>query len=1166
MIAGWLLLLVALGYVGLLYGVAWFGDRRPLYPRQPRLRPIIYSLALAVYCSSWTFYGAVGTAAREGLAYLPIYLGPALFLIFGFGLMRRLVEVARQRNITSIADFIGARFGKSHGLAAVVAVIAVVAVLPYIALQLKAVAMSFAVLGGKPPGLRSALLTDPALWCGGMLAVFAILFGTRSIDATEHHHGMVLAIALESLIKLVAFVALALFALKHGPGIAPTTQHVAAGFDQDIPALFFVQTGLAFVAMFCLPRQFQIGVVECEDTNDLRHARWLYPLYMLIVSLAVLPIVAAGTQLPLVRDGLADAWVLNLPLALNNHGMTLLAFVGGFSAATGMVIVAAVALSTMISNDLVMPALLRLRHLELDRRSDLSTLVLRVRRIAIVVLVAMAFGYYRLVADTENLAATGLLAFVAVAQLAPAIIAALYWRGASRHGIAAGMLAGFAVWLYTLLLPAMLHVGTWQQEGPLGLAWLRPQDLFQLGSNATPLLHGTLWSLAVNVSCLVFVSLRWRPSLEDRLHAALFVHPYAAKRGGAGDWRGRVVVADLRTIATRIVGKRGTERAFADYERRRGKALQPGESADRALIQHTERLLAGAVGAASARRILMSGLSGSGLDIAEAMALMDEASQELRFNRELLSSTLENVSQGISVVDAQMHVVAWNRRYLELFGYPDGMVYVGVPVAELIRWNAEHGECGPGEVDGHVQKRIGHLRAGTPHVFERVRADGSTIEMRGRALPGGGYVTTYTDVTAYKRAEQALIEANETLEQRVEKRTAELSEALVATAQARRVAEAANVSKTRFLAAASHDLLQPLNAARLFTSALRAQPQLDAESCQLAERIDAAFRAAEDLLDALLDTSRLDVGSYHPEPTSLALSEIFDSLHTQFAVLAEQRDLRLTVVPTKLAVRSDPQLLRRILQNFLSNAFRYTPEGGVLLGARRAGAGVRIEVWDTGPGIAADQQARIFGEFQRLDQPSPWGEKGLGLGLSICDRIAAMLGHQLALHSCPGHGSCFAVTVPRAAAAPVRRQGVRRAGSDEQLPLTVLCLDDDVAILDGMRALLSRWGVDCRTASNVASAAQELRRGPVDLILADYHLADDTDGLHALQDLRKVRNPLPPTALITADGSTALKQRARALGYPLLHKPVRPAALRALLSALARQHRTEPPAAKGQRM
>ena len=271
-------------------------------------------------------------------------------------------------------------------------------------------------------------------------------------------------------------------------------------------------------------------------------------------------------------------------------------------------------------------------------------------------------------------------------------------------------------------------------------------------------------------------------------------------------------------------------------------------------------------------------------------------------------------------------------------------------------------------------------------------------------------------------------------------------------------------------------------------------------------------------------------------------------------MVAQQRGLRLRVVPTALAVRSDPQLLRRIVQNFLSNALRYTSTGSVLLGARRVGAEtVRIEVWDSGPGIAEEQRARIFDEFQRLEQPSPWGEKGLGLGLSICDRLAGILGHRLDLHSRVGHGSCFAVSVPRSAAVPQRHRRVQHVGSDQQLPLTVLCLDNDVAILDGMRALLGRWGVDCRVAADVAQAVDVLARGPVDLILADYHLADGLDGVQALQQLRAAVGELPPVAMITADGSSELKQRARTLGYPLLHKPVRPAALRALLTALVRK-------------
>jgi CheY-like chemotaxis protein/anti-sigma regulatory factor (Ser/Thr protein kinase) len=295
--------------------------------------------------------------------------------------------------------------------------------------------------------------------------------------------------------------------------------------------------------------------------------------------------------------------------------------------------------------------------------------------------------------------------------------------------------------------------------------------------------------------------------------------------------------------------------------------------------------------------------------------------------------------------------------------------------------------------------------------------------------------------------------------------------------------------------------------------------------------------------------SRLDAGSYHPEITDFALDDLFASLQTQFEVIAAQRNLRLRVARTSLSVRSDPQLLRRVVQNLLSNALRYTGSGAVLLGARRTGGNVRIEVWDTGPGIPTEHRARIFEEFHRLEQPSPWGEKGLGLGLSICDRLAGILGHRLDLHTRVDHGSCFTINVPRSHAAPARSRRTERGGATQQLPLTVLCIDNDRAILDGMRALLGRWGVDCRVAPDIEQARAELAGGGIHLLLADYHLADGVDGLQALERLRAALGNLPPVIVITADGSTALKQRARALGYPLLHKPVRPAALRALLTA-----------------
>lgn len=1158
MVAGWVLLCVSLLYAGLLFAVAYFGDRRPLYPERAWLRPIVYSLALAVYCSSWTFYGAVGTAVSSGWSYLPIYLGPIVLFVFFGGMLHRLIQIAREQSITSIADFLGARFGKSQGLAALVTIIALIAAVPYIALQFKASAMSIDVLSGGDSA-NAPLLRDSALYVAMILAVFAILFGTRQVDATEHHHGLMLAVALESLVKLIAFVAIGVFALWHLPEDWRELAQGPMNFDGGLPAGFLTQTLLAFVAMFCLPRQFQVGVVECEDASDLRPARRWFPLYLLVISVLVVPIAHTGLAQFSGAAVHPDTYVLRLPLVHGETALALLVYVGGFSAATGMVIVASVALATMVSNDLVMPALLRWRARQMERRGDLSRLVLRVRRLTITLLALAAFGYYRASARNDNLASIGLLSFAAVAQFAPAIIGGLYWRGASRIGAIGGLLVGFSVWAYTLLLPTIARAGwlgnEWLDAGPFGLDALRPQALFGLrGWNA--LTHGTFWSLLANVFAFVFLSLRYRPSVDERLRSLPFLDPWMQRPASAGgEWRGRISVADLKSIAGRILGERAAHRAFEEFGDASGKPLAHDAAADRALLQHTERVLAGAIGGASARRVLTTALRGTGMDLGEVVSLLDETSQELRFNRELLAATLENITQGISVVDAEMRLVAWNRRYLEMFDYPEGLVYVGRPIADLIRFNAERGELGPGEIESKIAKRIAYMRQGSPHVFQRERADGSVIEMRGRAMPGGGFVTTFTDITAYKRAEHALIEVNESLEQRVTQRTHELSVALEAQRHAKQEAEGANLSKTRFLAAASHDLLQPLNAARLFSSALNARPPAEQEARELAERIDGALRSAEELLDGLLDISRLDTGSLKPEFDAVSATRLCASLQQQFAPLAAARGLQFRVRCPDLVVHSDRALLRRVLQNFLANAMRYTKSGGVLLSARRRGPTLQFQVWDTGPGIAPEHGKVVFEEFHRLEQPSPWGEKGLGLGLSICDRIARMLHAPLALRSRPGHGSTFAVRVPlahtehRIVVAPEAGQPPRNIGG-----LIALCVDNNTDILDGMQALLGRWAVTVLRATGLSAALQALHARRPDVLLVDFHLGEALDGIDVLDLLRRAAgDPAPPGALITADGSDDIARRARDAGYPVLSKPVRPAALRALIAAMSRR-------------
>ena len=1143
--SGLVLLLVSLAYLGLLFWVAAWGDRER-FRISPRWRARVYALTIAVYCSSWTFYGAVGSAAREFWRFLPIYLGPMLLLLFAPVILQRLIEVGRARGITSIADLVASRFGRSGATAALITGIALIASLPYLALQLRAVAMSIDVLGGSSE--RPDWWMDSALPVAAILAVFAIGFGTRQVDAREHHRGLMLAVALESVLKITAFIVVGLWALWMLAGLP--AERWTPGVDFELPAGFFAHTLLSFCALFCLPRQFQVTVVECIDPADFRTARWVFFAYLLAVTIFVLPITLLGGAV-LGSAVPSDQWILALPMRANEQVLSLLVYLGGFSAATGMVIVASVALATMVSNHLVVPALLRAGWFEDGR--DLAPSVLWIRRLTIVLLAIAAFAFHRVSGQGQGLASIGLLAFAAVAQFAPAMLAGLFWRGVSARGAVAGLLSGFGVWCYTLLLPA-LAPGLWSETGPFGIAGLRPRSLLGL-TGWEHVSHGTVVSLSVNLMVLVLVSLRWRPHLQERLQAANFLGPIARPPvASAEELRGRVNVADLRVVTARILGERTTQRLFDEYADEHG-ALNDHAHADRPLLQFVERQVAGAIGASSARRVLTTALRGRGLELDEVVALLDETSQALRFNRELLEATLDNISQGISVVDAEMRLVAWNRRYLEMFDYPEGMVYVGCPVANLIRWNAEHGECGPGEVEHHVEKRIEHMQQGHPHVFERIRADGRVIETRGQPMPDGGFATTFTDITDYKRNEQALIDAKAHLEQRVDERTRALSEALTAQQEAKREAERANESKSRFLAAASHDLVQPLNAARLFVSALSSQPVHPPEAALLAERIHSSLRNAEELLDGLLEVSRLDSGALRPELSAFSARAFCEALYTPFAAVAAERGLELRWRGPDVNLRCDRVLLRRIVQNLLSNALRYTRHGGVLLAVRRRRDFARLQVWDTGPGIPADQAARVFEEFRRLDPPSPWGEQGLGLGLSICQRIASLLDLPLRLHSRPGRGTLFEVDVPLAAAGePVQRE-TRAATSVVHGNLSVLCVDDDARNLEGMAALLGRWGVQVATAQTLEQGLQCLAERTPDLLLIDYRLGGELDGFAVAEILAREAGNDPARALVTAENAPDLLQRARDIGMPVLAKPIRPAALRALVEAAVARRR-----------
>lgn len=1182
MLAGWAVVLSALVYLCGLFAVAHMGDTSGRRMMIGRARATIYALALAVYCTSWTFFGSVGLAGRSGLDFLTIYIGPILVIGFGHVFVGRVVRLAKAQNITSIADFVAARYGKNDRVAALVAIIAVVGALPYIALQLKAVSSSLSVVLAATPdgalGHSIPIFGDLALLVAGVLAAFAVAFGTRHIDATEHQDGLVLAIALESVVKLVAFLAVGLFvtyvmfdgvgdilaraaAQNPGPGIVART-------SDAVSVLTLVL--LSSCAALLLPRQFHMAIVENRDPSDVRRAAWMFPLYLVLINLFVIPLVLAGEALfaPGTMD--RDMTVLALPLRDGSGLMALLAFIGGLSAATAMVIVDSVALAIMISNDLVMPLVLRRRGFAGrlggrlrtdgddepagaagDSGGDLGGFVLIVRRVAIVGVILLAYVYYR-AAGEAALASIGLLSFAAITQIAPAFFGGLFWRRGTALGAGAGLAAGFAVWVYTLLLPSVAPPdGVWgavMEHGPFGLTALRPTAI--LGTELSQLTHGVLWSLAVNIAAYVGCSLLRPANPMERLQANVFVAPEAVPMAQAFRlWRSAVTVDDLRATVARYLGAERTERSFEGFARSRGLSLTANREADIHTLRFAEHLLASAIGAASSRLVLSLLLRRRNVSTKAALKLLDDASAAIQYSRDLLQHGLDHARQGITVCDKDLRIMAWNRAFSDLYDLPPDLVRVGIGLDEVVRFNAERGAYGPGRPDDHVAARLQSFLQDTEPVRLRLYPSQTVIEIRSNPMPDGGLVTTYTDITETVAAEEALARANETLERRVQERTEELTRLNEELTRAKAEAEEANVSKTRFLAAASHDILQPLNAARLYATSL-VERDRDKGDAGLAENVDASLDAVEEILTALLDISRLDTGALKAELSNFRIDEILRQLQREFEPMAREKGLKLVFVPSSLTVRSDRRLLRRLLQNLVSNAIKYTPSGVVLVGSRRMCGKLRFEVWDTGLGIPPSKQRVIFREFLRLEQGAR-AARGVGLGLSIVERIARVLDHKVTVRSAPGRGSVFAVEVP--VAAPLPAEAPRGdSGPTPAAPLAglvVLAIDNEPTIIEGMRVLLSGWGCKVLTATGLPEAQQVLRgqRARPDVLIADYHL-DEGDGIEAIVALRwKVGGDLP-AILLTADRSPAVRDQAAEKDIHVLNKPLKPAALRALLA------------------
>jgi Na+/proline symporter/signal transduction histidine kinase/CheY-like chemotaxis protein len=1162
MLPGWVILVSAFAYILLLFAVASYGDRRSRLSGVPKGgRPLVYALSLAVYCTSWTYFGGVGLASQRGLEFAAIYIGPILAFTLGMPVIRRIIELAKAEKLTSIADFIAARYGKNATVAAIVAVLALVGTIPYIALQLKAVSSSVAVMVNPSDfGLGSGNLhfIDLALIVTVLMACFAVVFGTRHTDATEHQDGLILAVAMESLVKLVAFAtigfAVMFFMFDGWSDLAEKASEnllVASAASYETPLSRWVLIVLiSAFAIVILPRQFHVTVVENRTPRERRAAGFLLPVYLIAINLFVLPVAAAGL-ITFGGAGDPDLYVLTLPLEAGLPFITLMTFIGGFSAATAMVIVESVALSIMISNDIVLPLFLRRKLVShAGGQQDLTRTLLNIRRAAIFAVMLLGYGYYRMADSQSGLASIGLLAFAAIAQIAPALLGGLVWRRANARGAILGLSLGFVAWAYLLFLPSLGGPDNSHVAAAVLNFMLPGTGLFS-GPQVDPFVTATIFSLMLNGTAFVLGSLSRNPRPVERLQAGIFVKRKLRTQFATRGWKTRISVGDLKTVIARYLGEERMARSFSNYEKTAGRRFQDEQQADMAMIHFSEQLLGSAIGSSSARLVLSLVLQRVEDTNSDTAWLLDQASEALQYNQDMMQTALSQMDQGIAVFDSSDRLTVWNRRFRQLLDLPEQAGQVGFELADVIALLAERGDIADTEKDETIA-RFKTLGTSFPLV---IRGGERIIEVRTNPMPDAGLVATFTDISDRVAADKALKQANETLEQRVGERTAELTRVNHELGEARAAADDANLSKTRFFAAAGHDILQPLNAARLYSSALAERLGGGDTNAVLARNIDSSLESVEAILGAVLDISRLDTGAMKPRFGSIDLDDLFKRIETDFAPVARERNLKFVVMPTSLKVVSDINLLRRLVQNLVSNAIKYTITGKVIVGARRRGDKVVVEVLDSGIGIPSSKFKTVFKEFARLEDGAKTAS-GLGLGLSIVDRLSRMLAHPVRLSSTPGRGTVFRVEIPRdltaphAAAARSRRERAKPVNA--MAGLRVLCIDNEPRILEGMAVLIAGWGCTVATARsrNDIDTITARREPPPDVVIADYHL-DDDDGIEAVLMLRAHYQADIPALLITADRTPEVRAEAERHGIGVQHKPVKPAAIRAYLTQAA---------------